>query len=278
MDDKDRNSLEKALQKARQATGSQGLPGPEGPKSNVPAPAPAPPGKIVYQRTRVEDVPEARLLSNRLVAGLMRDNLADVYRMLRAQVLTRLHATDSSSVAICSAKVGEGKTLTAANLAISMALEPNHTVLLVDLDLRRPRIQKYFGLEKVEVGLCDYLEGNAELADALANPGINGLVLLPVRRRLVNSSELLSSPRMQHLLLELKGRYSDRIVIYDLPPLLASDDCLVVLPHIDASLLVVRDGATRAGEMQRSLRLLDNHNFLGTVLNDSTESNPYPYY
>ena len=278
MVDKDWNALEKALQKARQVARSQGLSNPEEPKSNVTVPAPAPLGKIVYQRTRVEEVPDAYLQSNRLVAGLMRDNLADIYRMLRAQVLKRLRVTDGSSVAICSANIGDGKTLTAANLAISMALEPNHTVLLVDLDLRRPRIQEYFGLEKVEAGLCDYLEGNADLADAFANPGINGLVLLPVRRRLVNSSELLSSLRMQHLLAELNGRYSDRIVIYDLPPLLASDDSLVVLPHIDASLLVVREGATRSGEIQRSLRLLDNHNLLGTVLNDSAETNPHPYY
>lgn len=278
MGDKDWNALEKALQKARQVAGSHGVPSPERPKSNVTVPAPPSLGKIVYQRTRVEDVPDACLQSNRLVAGQMRDNVADVYRMLRAQVLKRLRAIDGSSVAICSANVGEGKTLTAANLAISMALEPNHTVLLVDLDLRRPRIQEYFGLEKVEVGLCDYLEGDADLADAFTNPGINGLVLLPVRRRLVNSSEILSSPRMELLLSELKGRYSDRIVIYDLPPLLVSDDSFVVLPHIDASLLVVRDGATRAGEIQGSLRLLDNHNLLGTVLNDSAETNSLPYY
>jgi len=275
---KDWDALEKALRKARQVTGSQGHHSPEEPKRNVTVPAPPPLGKIVYQRTRVENVSDDCLQSNRLVAGLMRDNLADIYRMLRAQVLKRLRATDGSSVAICSANVGEGKTLTAANLAISIALEPTHTVLLVDLDLRRPRIQEYFGLEKVEVGLCDYLEGNADLADAFANPGINGLVLLPVRRRLANSSELLSSPRMQHLLAELKTRYSDRIVIYDLPPLLASDDSLVVLPHIDASLLVVREGVTREGEIQKSLRLLDNHNLLGTVLNDSSETNPHPYY
>jgi capsular exopolysaccharide synthesis family protein len=278
MGDKDWDALQKALQKARQMARSEELPSPEGPKSGVTAPVPASFGNIVYQRTRVEGVTDARLQSNRLVAGLMRDGLTDIYRMLRAQVLRNLRATDSSTVAICSANSGEGKTLTAANLAISMAMEPNQTVLLVDLDLRRPRIQEYFGLKEVEAGLCDYLDGKADLADAFANPGIHGLVLLPVRRRLINSSELLSSPRMQHLLSELKGRYSDRIVIYDLPPLLATDDSLVVLPYIDTSLLVVREGVTRAGEIQRSLRLLENHKLLGTVLNDSAETTPHPYY
>jgi len=250
MSDKDWDALQKALQKARQLARSEEQLSREGSSSEVTVPAAL--GNIVYQRTRVEGVPDAHLQSNRLVAGLMHDRLADIYRILRAQVLRSLRETDSSTVAICSANSGEGKTLTAANLAISIALEPNQTVLLVDLDLRRPRIQEYFGLKEVEAGLCDYLDGKADLADAFANPGIHGLVLLPVRRRLINSSELLSSPRMQHLLSELKGRYSDRIVIYDLPPLLATDDSLVVLPHIDTSLLVVREGVTRAGEIQRS--------------------------
>jgi len=278
MGDKDWDALQKALVKARQMATSQDFSDPEAASGNVTAPVPASPGNIVYQRTRVEGVSETRLQSNRLVAGLMHDRLTDIYRILRAQVLGGLRATDSSTVAICSANSGEGKTLTAANLAISIALEANQTVLLVDLDLRRPRIQEYFGLSKVDAGLCDYLDGTAELADAFANPGIHGLVLLPVRRRLVNSSELLSSPRMQDLLSELKGRYADRIVVYDLPPLLASDDSLVVLPQIDTSLLVVREGATRAGEIQRSLRLLENHKLLGTVLNYSAETNPHPYY
>jgi capsular exopolysaccharide synthesis family protein len=279
VEEKDVNAIEKALRKAREAaTSTQISQTSPDRRSHAKVPVPPPIGQIRYSETRVEKVSTDQLHSNRLVAGMMLDNLADTYRLLRAQVLKRLQADGGSTVAVCSANTGEGKTLTAANLAISMAMDPNHTVLLVDLDLRRPRIQQYFGIGKIAAGLCDYLEGNAELSDALINPGIDGLVLLPVRRALVNSSELLSSPRMLHLLSELKGRYSDRVVIYDLPPLLATDDSLVVLPHIDASLLVVREGGTRAGEIQRSMRLLDNHNLLGTVLNGSADANLHVYY
>lgn len=279
MDDDTRNAIEKALERARQDTRAQQTEaagtytGAE--QGSEPPP---PPRKIIYDKTRVEKVAAPLLEGNRLIAGAIRDQQADIFRMLRAQVLKRLSTSGGSSIAVCSSKVAEGKTLTAANLAISMAMDPNHTVLLVDLDLRRPRIQEYFALQDVTAGLCDYLEGSAELAAALVNPGIEGLVLLPVRRPVLNSSELLSSPRMLHLLSELKGRYPDRIVIFDLPPLLASDDSLVVLPHIDASLLVIREGGARAGEIARSLRLLENHNLLGTVLNDSAEENLHPYY
>jgi Mrp family chromosome partitioning ATPase len=83
---------------------------------------------------------------------------------------------------------------------------------------------------------------------------------------------------MAHLATEIKDRYPERLILYDLPPLLSSDDFLVFLPHVDASLLVVQEGKTRAGEIQRSLELLGNHNLLGMVLNKSAEENLYPYY
>lgn len=284
MDEDRADPVEKALRKARESRSedsrrvtspADGAASPQ--RTSSEEPPPAPPARIDYTQTRVQPVPKEKLSANRLVAGAMKDGLADTYRMLRAQVLKRLEAIGGSTIAICSANPGEGKTLTASNLAISTALEPNHTVLLVDLDLRRPRMQEYFEIE-VENGLCDYLEGNTELSDVLVNPGINGLTLLPVRRPLLNSSELLSSARMKHLMAEMKGRYPDRIVIYDLPPLLATDDSMVVLPHTDATLLVVREGGTKAGEIQRAMQVLESHNLVGTVLNESKELNLHPYY
>ena len=233
--------------------------------------------KIDYSSTRVQPIPEDVLRENRLVAGFIREGLADTYRILRAQVLQRLDAMQGNTLAICSPNAGAGKTLTAANLAISLAMDPNQTVLLVDLDLRRASVGRCFGL-KNEFGLCDYLEGSAEISDCLISPGIERLVVLPVRRAVLNSSELLSSPRMVGLAEELATRYPDRLVLYDLPPLLASDDCLVTLPLVDAALLVVKEGETRVGEIQRCLRLLEDTNLIGTVLNECQEANPYPYY
>jgi protein-tyrosine kinase len=238
---------------------------------------PATTSNIVYQKTSVQPISDKVLRKNRLLAGFHTEPVSDTYRMLRVQVLQQLGKQGGSTLAVCSANAGEGKTLTASNLAISIALDSNHTALLVDLDLRRPRLHQYFGIE-VKRGLCDYLEGNAELEDCMVNPGIERLVLLPVRRSVLNSSELLSSSCITDLLVELRSRYPDRIVIYDLPPLLTSDDSLVILPNVDASLLVVREGKTRSGEIQRGTRMLQDYRLIGTVLNASTEGNINPYY
>jgi len=232
---------------------------------------------FVYKSTRVQLVPSEVLRRNRLLAGFHGEAVSDTYRMLRVQILQQLKSQGGSSLAVCSANAGEGKTLTSANLAISLSLDPNRTVLLVDLDLRRPRLHHYFQIE-VKQGICDYLEGSAELADCLVNPGISHFVLLPVRRPVLNSSELLSSSRITNLIEELGKRYPDRIVIYDLPPLLASDDSLVILPQVDSSLLVVQEGKTGAGAIQKARRLLQDHHLIGTVLNRSAQGNIHPYY
>jgi capsular exopolysaccharide synthesis family protein len=232
---------------------------------------------LEYRETKVQNVSHDVFQKNRLVAYRKTGSLSDIFRVLRAQVIMRLAAIPANTLGVCSAKPGEGKTLTACNLAISLALDPNFTVLLVDMDFRRPRVDQYFGVA-VERGLCDFLEGNAEISECLINPGIERLVLLPIRRPVLNSSELLSSPRIRTLLAELKNRYEKRIIIYDLPPLLPTDDSLVVLPNMDASLLVLQEGETAAGEIQRCIDFLQDHNLLGTVLNKSTMIDIYPYY
>ena len=137
--------------------------------------------------------------------------------------------------------------------------------------------QTYFELKPAK-GLCDYLEGNAELTSCFVNPGIERLMLLPVRRPILNSSELLSSRQISSLILEFKQRYPNRVVIFDLPPLLVSDDSLVILPQVDASILVVEEGKSPSGEIQRAFNLLDQNKLLGTVLNRSSEKNAHPYY
>ena len=229
------------------------------------------------RKTRVEPVSQRTLRDNRLIAGIPQEPQADLYRMLRTQVLQRLEKSGGSTIGICSPNPGEGKTLTAANLAIILAMDANYTVLLVDLDLRKPAVAKRFGLT-LESGLSDYLFGHTPISDCLINPGIDRLVLLPAGSAMHNSSEALTSPQMVSLAKEIKSRYPNRFVIYDLPPLLSSDDALVFLPHVDATLLVVREGVTRAGEIQRSIDLLKGSNFLGTVLNGSADEDFFPYY
>jgi len=231
---------------------------------------------VEYRRTRVVELDADILYANRVVAGMKDEPLADVYRILRTQVLERLGIDGLTTFAICSANTGEGKTLTAVNLALSLAMDVNQTILLVELDLRKPSLAKMLGLT-IEAGLDDYLEDRAELSDCLINPGVERLVILPVRGTVENSSELLASPKMQNLAHELKNRYPDRLVMYDLPPLLATDDCLAFLPNVEAMLFVAREGVTTEAQIERSLGLLKRKTMIGSILNGSmqTDFNPY---
>ncbi len=226
--------------------------------------------QIEYTQSRHIDIPQNVLSENRLIAGNRADPRATSFRMLRTQVLHTMRENDWISLAITGPSSGIGKSLIATNLAISISFEVNQTVLLVDLDLRRPSIHKYFGFDP-EYGLADYLNGDAELKDMFINPEFKRLVLLPGKGSTSESSELLSSPRMQNLMKDLKGKYQSRIIIFDLPPLLHVDDAMVFLPNVDATLLVIENGKNTQSEVQNSMRLLEATNLLGTVLNKADE-------
>ena len=232
----------------------------------------------IYVTTRTIEPDEERLRENRIVAPFRTDVRSVAFQVLRAQILKRLRANNWRSVAITSTKSGEGKSVVSANLAISMSMEFNQTVLLVDADLRRPTINELLGIEATH-GLADYLEDKVALQDILVNPGMERLVVLPSAGSYPNASELLSGPRMARLAEELQARYSDRVIIYDLPPLLVGDDAMVCLPYADSVVLVVADGESSKDEILQSQYLLRDHNILGMVLNKSTDSPPkYGYY
>lgn len=226
--------------------------------------------EIQYKQTQVVDISLRALHKKRIVAGTESDVVADAYRILRTRVLQSMRANGWSSLAITSPNVGEGKTLTAINLAISLSMEVNHTVLLVDLDLRRPSIHEYFGCIP-EFGISEYLQGDIPLQEILFNPSIKRLVVLPGSKSLSNSSEMLSSPKMIQLVEELRTRYPERIILFDLPPLLTIDDALAFSPYVDAVLLTVEDNKTQAADISRSLEMLKDTNIIGTVLNKGDE-------
>lgn len=226
---------------------------------------PFPPG-IDYSRTRVTPVSEDTLRANRIVAGIPGHPQADVFRVLRTKVLQRMRQEGLRSLGITSPSKGSGKSTVAANLAIALAMEKNQTVLLVDLDLRKPSMHRCFGIEP-ERGLADYLLDGAEIPDLLVNPGIERLVLLPAGRAVTHSSELLATPRMMSLVDEIANRYASRIIVYDLPPVIGMDDALVLLPKIDANLLVVMEGADNSEQVKQSLRALRDGVQLGVIYN-----------
>jgi len=204
----------------------------------------------------------------RLVMGLKNDPHAGVFRQLRTNVLRQLREKEWTSLAVVAPTAACGKTFVTANLAIAIAMEVNQTVLVVDADLRNPRVGWQFGME-VEKGLLDYLHSDVLVEDLLVNPGFDRLVVLPGRHTSESSSELLSLPKMSSLVHELKSRYQSRIILFDLPPLLTSDDALLFMPHFDAALLVVEDGMTTPEEVNGSLSILEETNLAGMVLNKS---------
>ncbi len=216
--------------------------------------------------TRAVPVKPEVLKAHRVMAGLDGAATTDAFRMLRTQVMQRLSALNATTLAITSAGAGEGKTLLAANLAIMLSRFAHFRVLLVDLDLRRPALHATFGLPRTK-GVTDILLHDVPVAECLINPGIERLVLLPCGAGSARSSETLSSQRAAELAAELKNRYPDRIVIYDLPPLLLTDDVLVFLKHVETCLLVVEQGATHRDAVERCLELLRDFNLIGTVLN-----------
>lgn len=232
---------------------------------------------ITYDQTKIVKTDANVFAENRLIAGLKGDPRNTPFRMLRAQVLQQLREHNWNTLAINGATQGAGKTFVATNLAVSIALEVNQTVLLVDLDLRRPSVHKYFGFEP-EYGLLDYLQDDIPVKDILINPGIERLVLLPGKGSTDEASEKISSPKMLRLVDELKSRYNSRIIIFDLPPLLSVDDAWLFLPHVDAALLVVENGKNTEEEVIKSLEILKRTNYIGTVLNKADEKSKDYYY
>ena len=221
---------------------------------------------MTYTQTRViKPTPEV-LRRNRVLGAHDAPTVRQAYKMLRTQVVQCLRAQGWSSLLVTSPGAGEGKSLTAVNLAIALAREVNHTVLLVDLDLRRPGIARHFGYEPI-FGLRDYLIDDVPLSEIMFNPDIERLVVLPGGKPLDESSELLTAPKMVRLAQELKTRYDGRIVIYDMPPLLLADDVLAFAPNVNAALLVVEEGKTRKDELTQTLEMMRDIPLIGSVLN-----------
>lgn len=219
-----------------------------------------------YTETPVAQGDKRQMARERLMVDGLAHPAADIYGLLRTQVLQRMKKNGMSTLAVTGPGRGSGVTTTAANLALAIALDVNQTVLLVDLNLRDPAIHTKFGF-RPRAGIDDYLRGEAQLKDCLVTPGMPRLVILPARGAKAETAEIISSPRMTALARELQSRYADRIIIYDTPPLLTSSDTLGFLPNVDAVLLVARSRRTTKSELDKSARLLGNKAIVGTLLN-----------
>jgi protein-tyrosine kinase len=225
---------------------------------------------IVFQHPVVE-LTEQRRERERILSPGAPGPSGGPYKMLRTQVLRRLASINANTLAILSASTGEGKTLTAINLAIAIAADLGQTALLVDLDLRSPSIHQRLGIEP-KVGIDDCLQRRRPIYEAMVKvAGYERLTVLPARERVEQSSELLSAPRTAEVIQELRTRYFNRVIIFDLPPVLLADDALAFSKYVQAGLFVVAERKTERRGLTRSLLLLDKLPIIGTVLNQSQE-------
>jgi capsular exopolysaccharide synthesis family protein len=224
------------------------------------------------------DISRQYLKEQKVIAGFLEDPVADSYRLLRTRILQRMRQNNWTTLGVTSPNPGAGKSLTALNLSIAIALEPNYSALLVDADLRRPTIHRFLGI-KPEHGLGEYLSSDISIDQLLLNFGIEDLAVLPCPEHLSGSSELLTTPKMVSFVDELKARYPSQVMVFDLPPVLVGDDVVAFSSHLDAVLVVVEDGVTQAPELARTVELLEGTSVIGCILNKSEDADQsYQYH
>jgi protein-tyrosine kinase len=211
--------------------------------------------------------PNGALLEHRIIGPGQRPEVIDAYRMLRTQVLGRMRERGWTTLAVTSAGRREGKSVTAVNLALSIVMEPGQSAVLVDCDLRSPRLHALFGIS-AGPGLSDYLTHGISLPRLLIEPGVHGLLLLPGGRSVDNSAELLACYKMQRLMRTLRGRErGGRFIVFDLPATLHYADMIAFAPMVDAVLLVAEEGKTQHEDLVKAGEYLSHCNIIGTVLN-----------
>lgn len=229
-------------------------------------------------RSPIVELDPARRESERILPAGASGVYGGAYKMLRTQVLRRLDQLGANTLGVMSAASGEGKTLTAINLAIAIAADPARTVLLVDFDLRNPNLHRRFGYEP-SLGIEDCLEQKLPVQQAMFKvAGYERVTVLPARARVEHSSEVLSSVRVGELIAEMRTRYANRVLIFDVPPVLQADDALAFARHLQAGLLVIGEGKTRRDDVTRTLELMRDVPFVGSVLNGSRNKVQDYYY
>lgn len=240
-------------------------------------PAPAAAAEPPVQQYQPAALDAEALERNRVLLRIRDVAVSRAYKILRTRVLRRMVGNGWYTLGVTGTSAGEGKTITAVNLAIALAQDPNAWVFLVDLDLQRPQLGSYLGMT-YEYGLTDFLTGNASLEQVVYDIGIKRLAVVPNASPVETSSEHLRSARMADFVNALEAQTPRRIVIFDMPPLNVSDDVLAFSPRVDSFLLVASQGFTARRTLANAKEVLSELNLLGVVLNRSVERNDSPYY
>lgn len=254
------------------------------PLAPAPLARPAPPCEETRSSRRV-NIDLARLASiGHLTPDATRSQLADEFRVIKRPLLNLIRGRSGEQVEraqllmVTSALPGEGKTFTSVNLAISLAMEMDNTVLLVDADVSRPSVLSRLGLPMAP-GLLDLLtDPSLAVSDVLLRTNIEKLVLLPAGKSHSHATELLASDAMARLVDELANRYPDRILVFDAPPLLPSPESRVLATHMGQVIMVVAAAQTQQRAVEQALAALDACPVVHPLLNKITRSEVGSYY
>ncbi len=221
---------------------------------NGPAALPMPTEEICLQKPLVSLVQPGCLVNEQ-------------FHKLRAYLLRINTAENLKTILVTSSNQGEGKSFISANLAIGISHDLHSHALLVECDLRNPTLAQWFGISGGK-GLSDYLRGKADIPEILLRTEVQKLSLIPAGNVENRPAELLAGGRMMALVRELRSRYSDRIIILDSTPLLATTEPEVLAKMVDGILVVVKAGSTKRETVAQAVRSLDKEKIIGVVLND----------
>jgi len=233
----------------------------------------------VVPQFREVNLDRRQLEKNRIIAHNASDPRSKSFDMLRTQVLQAMDQKNWHFLAVTSPTEGCGKTVTAINLALSIARQPERSALLVDLDLQRPAVANYLGI-KCQHGLQGILEGRSTLADVMVRTHIDNceLMVLPTEAPTVHSSELISSRTLGTMLQDIRRAFRTRTVIFDMPPILQGDEVLATLPRIDCVLLVTAAGVSTQHQVLECNKHLQAAEVIRLVLNRASEPTGGNYY
>jgi exopolysaccharide/PEP-CTERM locus tyrosine autokinase len=208
-----------------------------------------------------------------ITPNAQRSPTADQFRVLKRPLLANatgkgaVPVRNGNRIMVTSSMPGEGKTFTAVNLAMSIAMELDHTVLLVDADVSRPSVMKTLGLPSGP-GLMDLLMGEQlEMSEALLRTNIDKLSLLPSGRPHARATELLASDAMSALVEEMGRRYPERVIVFDSPPLLMTTESRVLATHMGQIVVVVQAGHTQRAQVRQALETIESCPIKLMVLN-----------
>ncbi len=210
--------------------------------------------------------------------------LADEFRVIKRPIIRNALRKDGDKVKngnlvmVTSSLPSEGKTFTAINLAMSVAMEFDNTVLLIDGDVAHPMLPTLLNVPS-EPGLLDLLtRDDLDVGDALVRTNVEKLTVLPAGSRHRRATELLASEQMVNLLRELASRYADRIIIFDSPPLLATTEARVLATHVGQIVMVVAADATTQHAFSQALSTIESCEIVLMMLNKARKTEVGSYY